>query len=168
MKELIVIDDFLSDEHHHELYELTLAQDFQPVNDQKDNHLSGISGYNSIVPFQDRGVQIILSACLEHSQLLPAISTSFGQAIYNKYDPRTTTYFHYDGEESCWTLIYFPHFCDYNYQMGGETQILVDNQIIGVLPLPNRLMAFDGSLMHKGTSFTHDQPRYSLALQFGD
>ena len=168
MKELIVIDNFLSEEDLHIIYELTMKRKWNPVNDTEDDPLSGQSGYNSGDAFHERGTQIILSECLAYPNLRKILETTYLQSIYNKYDPKTPTYFHVDCEKGGWTLIYFPDIVEYNYQMGGETQILVDNQIVGVLPLPNRLMAFDGSLNHKGTSFTNDQARYSLAIQFRD
>tara|TARA_Y100000385_G_scaffold276113_1_gene321448 strand:- start:267 stop:773 length:507 start_codon:yes stop_codon:yes gene_type:complete len=168
MKELIVIDDFLSKEDHHEIYNLTMKRKWNSINDSEDDPLSGQSGYNSGDRFHERGTQIILSECLVYPNLKKILETEYGQTLYNKYEPKTPTYFHTDSDDGGWTLIYFPDIAEYDYQMGGETQILVDNQIVGVLPLPNRLMAFDGSLMHKGTSFTNNQLRYSLALQFGD
>jgi len=168
MKELIVIDDFLSKEDHHKFYELTLKREWTPAYDERDSPFTSPSGYSSITSFEDGEVQLLLSQCAMHSQLETVIASYYWQSFYNKYDPKTPTYFHHDTEVGGWTLIYFPDISEYHYQMGGETQILVDNQIVGVLPLPNRLMAFDGSKMHKGTSFTNDQPRYSLAIQFQD
>jgi len=171
MKELIVIDDFLPKEDHHEIYNLTMERKWSsPINDLPDDPLSGISGVNSNEPFHGRSTQIILSECISESELKKIVTTNYHQTLYNKYDPKTPTYFHIDKQypESGWTIIYFPDIAEYDFRMGGETQILVDNQIVGVLPLPNRLMAFDGSLMHKGTSFTNNQPRYSLAIQFRD
>lgn len=167
MKELIVIDDFLSKKDHLEIYHLTMKRKWNPVNDNPNASLSGISGYNSNDTFHELGTQIIINECLDHLSLKEIISTSYATTFYNKYDPQTVTYFHNDWEHG-WTLIYFPDIEKYNYQMGGETQILIDDAIRGVLPLPNRLMAFDGSLMHKGTSFSTDKPRYSLAIQFRD
>lgn len=168
MKEIIVIDDFLSEEDHHKIYDLTMKRKWNPVNDEENNPLSGYSGYNSSDKFSEQGTQIVLNECMNHKNLVSIIKTKYVQSLYNKYDPKTPTYFHVDSEKGGWTLIYFPDTTEYNYQMGGETQILVDNQIVGVLPLPNRLMAFEGSLNHKGTSFTNDQARYSLAIQFRD
>ncbi len=170
MKKLIVIDDFLLKEDHHEIYNLTMERKWNPIDDSKDDPLSGQSGYNSGDDFNERGTQIILSECISEPELKKVVTTTYNQTLYNMYDPKTPTYFHYDTElpESGWTIIYFPDIAEYDFRMGGETQILVDNQIVGVLPLPNRLMAFDGSLWHKGTSFTNNQLRYSLAIQFRD
>ena len=171
MKNLFVIDDFLSKEDHHEIYNLTMEREWNPpINDSPEDPLSGSSGYNSGDGFHERGTQIILSECLVYPNLRNILETEYLQTLYNKYDPKTPTYFHWDTKlpESGWTLIYFPDIAEYDFRMGGETQILVDNQIVGVLPLPNRLMAFDGNLWHKGTSFTNNQLRYSLAIQFRD
>jgi hypothetical protein len=174
MKELIVIDDFLSEEDHHKIFTTTVKAPYMPIDDSITDEfpdpLSGQSGYNAKEDIDGETTQILLEQAMMHNELIPIVSTKYMLTIFNKYDPKTPTYFHWDTKspESGWTLIYFPHTHEYNFKMGGETQILVDNQIVGVLPLPNRLMAFDGSLWHKGTSFTHDDYRYSVAIQFND
>ena len=168
MKDLIVIDDFLSKEDHHKIYDLTMKRKWHTTNDEGDDPLSGQSGYNSHDDDgQGEGTQIIIKECLKHEKLIEILKTNYMRTTYNKYDPKTPTYFHTDTDGG-WTLVYFPHISEYNFQMGGETQILISNTIVGVLPLPNRLMAFEGSLNHKGTSFTNNQYRYSLAIQFRD
>jgi len=167
MKELIVIDDFLSKEDHHKFYELTLKREWNPVHDERDSPFTSQSGYCSMTSFEDEEVQLLLSQCAMHSQLETVIASYYSQSLYNKYDPKKPTYFHVDPGAG-WTIVYFPHTQEYDIQMGGETQILVNNQIVGVLPIPNRLIAFDGGLQHKGTSFGYYQARYSFAIQFSD
>jgi Rps23 Pro-64 3,4-dihydroxylase Tpa1-like proline 4-hydroxylase len=48
---------------------------------------------------------------------------------------------------------------------GGETQFYVDNLIYGIPPIPNRMIIFDGSLMHRATSFKNYH-RFSIALKY--
>ena len=48
---------------------------------------------------------------------------------------------------------------------GGETQFLIDDEIKGVLPLPNRIVGFDSNLLHRATSF-RDNHRFTLAAKF--
>ena len=48
---------------------------------------------------------------------------------------------------------------------GGETQFLIDDEIKGVLPLPNRIIGFDANLLHRATSF-RDNHRFTLAAKF--
>ena len=47
---------------------------------------------------------------------------------------------------------------------GGETQFLIDDEIKGVLPLPNRIVGFDSNLLHN-LSF-RDNHRFTLAAKF--
>ena len=48
---------------------------------------------------------------------------------------------------------------------GGETQFLIDNQIKGVLPIPNRIVGFDANILHKATTFRNNH-RFTLAIKF--
>ncbi len=165
MKDLIVIDDFLPEEEHRAIYNRLMTREWGAVDDNPNDPLSDISGYNSSEEFTGPSTQTIMDYCLEYDFLRDIVQNSHRVSLYNKYDPKTPTYFHTDGL-SGHTLIYFPDIAKYNFMMAGETQILIDDHITGVLPVPNRLVAFNGQLWHKGTSFTHDQPRYSFAIQF--
>ena len=49
---------------------------------------------------------------------------------------------------------------------GGETQFLISNEIKGILPIPNRMVIFNGLIYHKATSF-RNQHRYTIAIKFG-
>jgi len=167
MEDLVVIDDFLPKQEHQAIYERLMTREWKAVNDTPDDPLSDNSGYVSHASFTDASTQTIIEYCLEYDYLRDIIQNKHRASIYNKYDPKTPTYFHTDAIGGH-TLIYFPDIAKYNFMMSGETQILNNDQIVGVLPIPNRLMAFPGGLWHKGTSFTSNQPRYSFAVQFKD
>ncbi len=49
--------------------------------------------------------------------------------------------------------------------MGGETQFLIDDEIRGILPFPNRLVYFDANILHKATSYRTGH-RFTLALKY--
>jgi len=80
----------------------------------------------------------------------------------NIFAPNENPYFHQDGDGI--TFIYYPN-KDYNMQWGGETQIVVDNNIHGVIPIPNRLLFFNGNLWHRATSF-RDTHRFTVAIKY--
>ena len=52
-------------------------------------------------------------------------------------------------------------------KMFGETQFLIDKEIRGILPYPNRMIQFDASIQHRATSFTNTH-RFTLAVKYGD
>lgn len=53
----------------------------------------------------------------------------------------------------------------WNINDGGETQFFIDDQITGILPIPNRMIAFDSRILHKATSFK-DRYRFTIAIKF--
>jgi hypothetical protein len=69
-----------------------------------------------------------------------------------------------DGPPGEITFLYYPNIC-WNLNDGGETQILVDDQIYGILPIPNRIIKFDASLLHRATAF-RDTHRFSVAIKY--
>ena len=81
----------------------------------------------------------------------------------NLFIPGENPYFHPDGDDKITCLYYINP--DYDPDEGGETQFLIDNEIKGIRPKLGRLVIFDGSLVHRATSFrTH--PRLTLAITF--
>ena len=64
----------------------------------------------------------------------------------NCFAPSETPYFHTDGKGI--TFLYYPNL-EWNLQDGGETQFYVDGNILGVPPAPNRLVMFDGEIVHR-------------------
>jgi hypothetical protein len=74
------------------------------------------------------------------------------------------SYFHTDGEVGT-TFLYYPNET-WDLDDGGETQFFIDERLYGILPIPNRLVAFNASLLHKATSF-YDRHRFSVAIKYG-
>lgn len=81
----------------------------------------------------------------------------------NLFIPGENPYFHPDGEDKITCLYYINP--EYDLNEGGETQFLIDNEIKGIRPKMGRLVIFDGSIIHRATSFrTH--PRLTIAITF--
>lgn len=80
----------------------------------------------------------------------------------NVFAPEEIPYFHTDCDEGV-TFIYYPQ---ENWHMndGGTTEFFVDNQIIGILPIQNRLLYFDANIPHRATAF-RDRYRFTVALR---
>lgn len=73
-------------------------------------------------------------------------------------------YFHVDGEG--YTFLYYPN-DEWDINDGGETQFFVNESFYGVAPIPNRMLIFDASLLHKATSF-RNRYRFTLAIKYGN
>ena len=82
----------------------------------------------------------------------------------NCFAPSENPYFHTDWEEGGVTFLYYPTE-KWNYNDGGETQFVVDGEIYGVVPLPNRLVYFDANILHRATAF-RDKHRFTIAVKY--
>ena len=85
------------------------------------------------------------------------------RAYINLFIPGEKPYFHIDNENGFTFLMYLNE--EYNIDMGGETSFLVNEEIKGILPIPNRAIIFDSSIEHKANSFRKDL-RHTLALKY--
>jgi len=83
----------------------------------------------------------------------------------NCFAPREIPYFHTDGDDGV-TFLYYPQF-EWQPNDGGETQFYVNGNIQGVVPTPNRLVAFDARILHRATSF-RDKWRFTIAIKYED
>lgn len=83
----------------------------------------------------------------------------------NCFAPSENPYFHTDGGSEDITFLYYAN-KTWDYQEGGETQFVVDNEIYGVTPIPNRMVYFDAGIPHRATSF-RDRHRFTVAIKYG-
>lgn len=54
---------------------------------------------------------------------------------------------------------------DYEYNMGGETQFIINGESVNVLPQSNRLCIFDSRILHRATSFRNHY-RFTIAVKY--
>lgn len=80
----------------------------------------------------------------------------------NCFAPTEKPYFHTDGDKGI-TFLYYAN-SDWQLDDGGETQIIMNNEIKGILPIPNRLVGFDANLVHKATTF-RNKHRFTIAVK---
>jgi hypothetical protein len=83
----------------------------------------------------------------------------------NCFAPSEQPYFHKDGDPGDITFLYYVN-KTWNYQEGGETQFIVNNEIYGVTPIPNRMVYFDASILHRATAF-RNRHRFTIAIKYG-
>lgn len=83
----------------------------------------------------------------------------------NCFSPAENPYYHTDGGSKDYlTFLYYPNM-QWKPDDGGETQFFIDGDIYGVAPIPNRIVMFDGSVMHRATSF-RDHHRFTIAIKY--
>ena len=90
------------------------------------------------------------------------------QKIYRMYInlflPNEKPYYHIDGTGNDKTLLFYPN-PNFNLDQGGETKFIVNNEIKGVLPIPNRAILFNANIKHCATPF-RDKSRFTLAIKY--
>ena len=84
------------------------------------------------------------------------------RAGINLYLPNTKMFHHTDGPVIT-TLFYINPIFDISE--GGETQLVINDEIVCVRPKPGRLVVFDGEIEHIATSFA-TMPRITIFFKF--
>ena len=127
---------------------------------ERDKAARPPTGLVSEIDSENRVFMMVASKILEK---FPEIeSASIYRMYVNCFAPGENPYFHVDGKAG-YTFLYYPDE-SWDRDEGGETQFLIDGEIQGVLPLPNRLVMFDATLLHKATSF-RSRHRFTLAVK---
>ena len=89
-----------------------------------------------------------------------------GMTLYRMYvncfAPSENPYFHIDGQGI--TFLYYPNL-EWDLQEGGETQFYHGGNILGVPPVPNRLVMFDAKIKHRASTF-RDKHRFTVAIKY--
>ena len=98
---------------------------------------------------------------------LSAVPFIKGMELYRMYvncfAPSENPYFHTDGEDG-YTFLYYPQ-KDWKLDDGGETQFIIDNNLYGILPEPNRMIMFEANIPHRATTF-RDRYRFTVAIKY--
>lgn len=81
----------------------------------------------------------------------------------NCFAPSENPYFHTDWKDGI-TFLYYPD-QRWNLDDGGETQFVVNDEIRGIFPTPNRMVMFEGNILHRATTF-RDRHRFTLAVKY--
>ena len=137
---------------------------FHGERDTPDTPPSGLVcdfGKIHINPNIEKILNIFISKIYEKDEKFK--SMQLYRVYLNYFSPTETPYFHTDGDDTTTCLYYINQELDYNE--GGETQFLINDEIKGVTSQPGKLVIFDGKLLHRATSF-RSHPRLTLAVKF--
>jgi hypothetical protein len=153
---ILAIDSFLHPKMFAQIRpELDSLTGWQPEVDHPDYEPVGMScnlSENSIT----------YQALHEELRKLFAGDWKIDRIYVNRFQPKEVPRFHYDGEVL--TCLLYPDPVEWHPDEHGETQLLVNGEIRGILPLANRLLIFDGRLMHRATAF-ESQVRHTVATK---
>ena len=85
------------------------------------------------------------------------------KVVSNCFAPRELPYFHPDDDNSGLTFIYYLN--PWKPDDGGETQILINDEIVAYPPIPNRMVWFDATLWHRATT-RREGHRFAYAIKY--
>jgi hypothetical protein len=153
---IVVIDNFLHpDTFRHVAAELTTLHHWQP---EVDFPGAAPVGETCDLPNTTQTYRAIVQ---ELKKLFPA-AWVVDRFYVNRFQPREVPQFHQDGEVV--TCVFYADPGNWTPHDHGETQVLINAEIRGILPLPNRMLVFDGRLLHRATSF-QTRRRHTIAAK---
>ena len=157
-----VSDNFFTDKQQNDI--LTYCEDV-PYNWGEKDHI-GLPpvGMVANIP-EDHKIHIMIRDKIEKA-IPPITQIPFYRMYVNLFNPHDKPFFHVDCADDSYgyTFLYYPQ-KNWDLNDGGETQFLIDDTIKGVLPISNRLVGFDGNILHRATPF-RDKHRFTLAVKF--
>ena len=168
MEDILVYDDIFSKEEVEKMRELLLYESpfVYGIADNRNQPPTGMT-YEFTKPFAPVDIQLHKLANSLIHKIFEQTDKIKNKKIHtirtNLFIPGENPYFHSDGDEFITCMYYMnPYF---HPDEGGETQFLIGGEIKGILPKPGRLVIFDGSIIHRATSF-RTQPRLTLVISF--
>jgi len=156
-----IYDQFLNDKNYAKLVDYAKYAPYQfKEKDHLDAEFVGgiydISLKDDLFLFLDREVK---------SRFEEVKNIKCQRAYINLFISGEKPYFHIDANNGYTFLMYLNE--EYNIDMGGETSFLINGELRGILPVPNRAIIFDSSIEHKANSFRKGL-RYTLALKYNN
>jgi hypothetical protein len=159
MNEIQVSDDFFTSEEQTII--LNYCSECDYYYGERDNNSNPPTGMVHNIPEKEKVYHIIRNK-IENS--IPLIKQmEFDRMYVNCFAPSENPYFHIDGKDVI-TFLYYPE-KEWSLNDGGETQFYVDDNLYGIIPKPNRMVMFDGSIIHRATSF-RDRHRFTVAIKY--
>ena len=150
-----IIDNFLSKSDYENYWNFT----------QKTTYTVGEADYPNGAP-----VGMVSELALDHPlihNLFPKVITGcpLNRLFLNYFGPRELSGFHYDHYvPEATTLLYYP--CPtYEPDEGGATELMINDNLVGIRSIANRLLLFRANILHRATPFKSYQ-RYTYAFKY--
>lgn len=153
------VDNFLTKPEQQRVYQYCLKSDYHYGEPDIPGYpptgmIHNISGNEFIYKLLNRRI-------LETFDFLQSLKMY--RMYVNCFAPGEKPYFHID-DQTGYTLLYYPHL-DWKLDDGGETQFYLEENLQGILPVPNRLAIFDASILHRATPFRNGY-RFTVAIKY--
>ena len=161
MNPINVSDNYFTERQHQ--FILTYCENCKYTYGEVDNTDTPPTGLIHNIPYTEEIYRLIEDR-IEKSMGPDVIKYRIYRMYVNCFAPRELAYFHTDGKHGDLTFLYYPNL-EWNENDLGETQFLIDGEIKGILPKPNRMLGFDADLLHRATTF-RDKHRFTIAIKY--
>ena len=156
-----VVDEFLEDHLHHRMFEYCKSAKYR-YGECDEYGLPPVGMVSDIVPDGNKSPFDLFEDRIG-GEFYPKHQGCPYRMYINLFTPGEIPFWHKDGEQGT-TFIYYPNM-HWEPNMLGETQFLIDGEITGIIPKPNRLVGFDANISHRATSFRSEH-RFSIAIKY--
>ena len=154
-------DNFFSKEEHEIIYDYCINSKNYKFGEKDRGDGIPPTGFVNDIPETHLVYKILNTILRERVEFIRDMRLN--RIYVNCFSPKEDGYFHTDGD--CITFLYYPNLEQYDIDEGGETKFLVDSNIQGILPVPNRMVIFDGNIKHSATGFRNHH-RFSVAIKY--
>lgn len=153
-----IIDDFFDEKTHRKLFEFCQRSQYR-YGECDEYGLPPVGMVSDIMPTGNVVYEIFKREIEAEFEVL---NNPYRMYI-NLFTPGEQPFWHKDGKTGS-TCLYYPNL-EWEPNYLGETQFLVDGEIRGIVPKPNRLVAFDANITHRATTFRQDH-RFTIAIKY--
>jgi hypothetical protein len=156
-----IFDNCFTEEESYKLYKILLSRKYQYG--ETDNEDTPPTGVVFDIGDSDPLHQLFISKIEECGSVFNIKFDLCFRSYVNLFLPNERPYFHTDGNVITCLFYFNPK---YGIDEGGETQFIIDGDVRGIFPEPGRLVVFDGTILHRATSY-RNKPRITVAVKFG-
>jgi hypothetical protein len=158
-----ILDNFLTELEYYEVDKIR----FEPRYNYGENDLypldNPIPNGMSLTINPDENIFKIFSQ--KTKETFSEVKDLYLQRIYvNCFAPLEWSYYHTDNDNFGFTCLYYLN-DTWDINDGGETHFYDNAEIIAIPPIPNRIVCFDSTVLHKATPFK-SKHRFTIAMKY--
>ena len=152
-------DNFFAEKEHQIIFEYCKKAAY--AYGEQDNENTPVTGMIHDIPQTHFVYRLISKTLYDRVEFIRDMKLY--RMYINCFAPGETPYLHDDGIG--YTFLYYANPDLYEVDEGGETQFIVGDNIMGIMPVPNRMAIFDGMVIHRAMPF-RSKYRFTIAIKY--
>jgi hypothetical protein len=157
-----VVDQFLTEKEYNIVSDLKFRSGYKLESDGYPEDDPIHNGMSLDIPKTDEIYKLLSKKISNQFQEIFGLEIS--RMYINCFAPSEWSFYHTDSEQYSLTFLYYLNDI-WDINDGGETHFYLNDKIIAMPPIPNRLVYFDGRILHKATPF-RNKHRFTIALKY--